>query len=280
MNQTNPLSKHFRQPAIYLKLPSQGKYWEEGSIELPATGELPVFPMTTRDEITLRTPDALMNGSGVVSVIQSCIPNILDPWKMPSIDVDACLVAIRIASYGNDMDINSKCPACSTTNDHTLELTGILDNISMPNYDDLIEYKGLKIKLKPQNYFAVNRVNNIRFKEEKILENLTKTDISAEEREINIRQLTEEMIDLNFVSLANSTEFVLTSEGNFVTDVDFIKEFYANAESALIREIQEHMAMVASTAGVKPYDTECTNCGQQYKTTIEFDYSNFFAQGS
>mgnify|MGYP003338068216 CR=1 FL=1 len=40
----NPLSKFFRIPAIYLTLPSGGKYWEPGSIEFPDSGELAVFP--------------------------------------------------------------------------------------------------------------------------------------------------------------------------------------------------------------------------------------------
>jgi hypothetical protein len=61
--------------------------------------------MTTKDEITLKTPDALLNGQGVVNVIESCCPAIKDAWAMPSIDVDATLIAIRIASYGNQMDL-------------------------------------------------------------------------------------------------------------------------------------------------------------------------------
>ena len=100
----NPLAKHFRQPAIYMKLPSQGRFWPSEALNLPATGAIPVYPMTAKDEIVLRTPDALMNGQGIIDVIQSCCPNIVDAWRMPSIDVDAVLVAIRIASYGNQMD--------------------------------------------------------------------------------------------------------------------------------------------------------------------------------
>jgi hypothetical protein len=56
----NPLKAFFRQPAIYLKLPSDGAYWPEDAIEFPANRELPVYPMTAVDEITYRTPDALV----------------------------------------------------------------------------------------------------------------------------------------------------------------------------------------------------------------------------
>ena len=58
----NPLKQYFRQPAIYLRLPTGGKYWPPGSIELTHNGEFSVYPMTAIDEITYRTPDALFNG--------------------------------------------------------------------------------------------------------------------------------------------------------------------------------------------------------------------------
>ena len=114
----NPLSKYFRQPAIYMDLPSRGKYWPDGTLDLPVTGKLAVYPMTTRDEITLRTPDALMNGTSVVDVIQSCCPSITNAWRMPSVDVDAVLIGIRIASYGNEMDFDTRCPYCKAENKH------------------------------------------------------------------------------------------------------------------------------------------------------------------
>ena len=280
MSQSNPLAKHFRQPAIFLKLPSKGAYWPKDSLELGVTGELPVYPMTTKDEITLRTPDALINGSGVVSVIQSCIPAILDPWAMPSVDIDACLISIRIASYGNDMNVSTPCPKCKHIDDHTIELTSTLDHIEMPNFDNVIVYKDLKIKLKPQTYFAVNRANSIRFKEQRILDLLATTDISAEDREANIKQITNEMVELNFESLAGSTEYILMSDGTRVTEQEFINEFYANTGSALIRVIQTSLVEIADSAGIKPYNNECTECGHHYKSSLEFDYANFFGIGS
>ena len=110
MTQPNPLQRFFRQPAIYIRLPSEGKYYPDGSITIPPNGELPVYPMTAMDEITYRTADALFNGSAVINVIKSCVPNIVDPWQMPTVDVDAVLVGIRIASYGHELELESRCP--------------------------------------------------------------------------------------------------------------------------------------------------------------------------
>lgn len=280
MTQSNPLAKHFRQPAIYLKLPSQGRYWPDGALTLSATGDLPVYPMTTKDEITLRTPDALMNGTGVVDVIKSCIPAIVDPWVMPNTDVDACLIAIRIASYGNDMDITSRCPNCKHTTDHTINLGESLEQISMPNYTNTLSADGLIITLKPQTYFSVNKSNSITYKEQRIIEVLNQSDISAEDREQNLRQVTDELIALNVDNLTSSTESILVSDGNKVTNSDHIREFYNNTSGALIKKIQDKLVEIASTSGIKPFNHTCEECATEFKTEIAFDYASFFAIGS
>src|SRR6056300_1622120 len=100
----SPLQKFYRQPKLYLSLPSDGKYYPPGVLETTETGEYPVYSMTAKDELAFKTPDALINGQSTVDVIQSCIPNIKNAWEMPSLDLDAALIAIRIATYGEHMD--------------------------------------------------------------------------------------------------------------------------------------------------------------------------------
>lgn len=75
-SKVNPLLGYMRQPKIYIRLPSNGLFWEEGSIDIPENNEFPVYSMTAKDELTFKTPDALMNGQAIVDVIQSCMPNI------------------------------------------------------------------------------------------------------------------------------------------------------------------------------------------------------------
>ena len=123
----NPLSKFYRQPKIYLSLPSKGKFYPEGAVEIPDNGEVPVFAMTAKDELTLKTPDALLNGAATVELIQSCIPNIKNAWAMPILDLDACLIAIRIATYGETMDVETTPPNTQTPAQYTIDLRQILD---------------------------------------------------------------------------------------------------------------------------------------------------------
>jgi hypothetical protein len=164
MNQSaNPLKQFFRQPAIYLRLPSGGEFWPDGSVDMPANQELPVFPMTAIDEITYRTPDALYNGQAVISVIQSCIPSIRDAWKMPTTDLNAALVAIRIASYGHEMEMITTCPSCNTDSEFVLDLRLILDKLKTGDFHKTLEHGDLVISFHPMNYYAQNISNQQQF---------------------------------------------------------------------------------------------------------------------
>lgn len=275
----NPLSKHFRQPAIYFKLPSGGKYWKDGSLSLSATGEVGVMPMTTKDEITLKTPDALLNGQGVVSVVQSCCPEIHNAWEMPATDVDATLIAIRIASYGNQMDFSATCPHCETSNDYAIDLGNTLSSIQEPNYTESITVEGLSVKIKPQNYAEVNRANMIAFEEQQILRSIGDMADNPQEAKERFDTHLKNIIDLNVNTLASQTESITTEDGQVVTDLAFITEFYNNATNKTIKTIQEYVNKLNVNGGVKPVDVNCNNeeCGKEFPITITFDYASFFA---
>jgi hypothetical protein len=276
----NPLAKHFRRPEIYFKLPSQGRFWPEGSLDLPVTGDIPVFPMTNADEITLKTPDALMNGSGIVSVIQSCCPNIIDAWKMPTVDVDALLIAIRVASYGNTMGVSTSCPTCGEEHDYDVNLSGLLDQARCPNYDQPVEYNGLKIKLHPQTYFSITQTNIVQFEEQKIAQALADSEIADEVRNARIKASMITLLELNEKLLVDSTEYIETDDGQQVSDPKFIAEFYKNTESRLIKTIEERMSEIAKEGALPLTKLSCQSCQHQYEMPLEFDYARFFVRGS
>ena len=96
------------------------------------------------DEIRFKTPDALMNGEGVVEVIQSCVPSIKDAWQVKSYDLDTILIAIRIATYGETMDINFTVPIANEQASHTLNLPAILEEIQRQEIKNECKTLGLK----------------------------------------------------------------------------------------------------------------------------------------
>ena len=275
----NPLAKHFRQPAIYLKLPSQGKFWPEGALNMPVTGELAIYPMTTRDEIMLRTPDALINGSGVVEVIQSCCPEIVNAWKMPSVDVDSVIIAIRIASYGSAMNFTSQCPACKNVDDYALVLQQALEQIQMPDYNTPVDVNNVKIKLKPQPYFELNKTNQAEFEEQKLMQAIQNTKLSDELRGIEINNHVNKLLEIGYQTLTTSTEYIET-DGQLVTNKDHIKEFYQNSHATVNKTVREKLNGINSQGSFKPMHVNCTECNHPFDIQITFDYAAFFGLGS
>lgn len=280
IEQQNPLAKFFRQPAIFIKLPSRGKWWDEGALENTENGELPVYSMTTKDEVLLKTPDALLNGQGVVDVIQSCIPNIKNAWKMPSVDVDTVLIAIRIATFGNKMSFDSKCTNCGESNEHEIELSETLDSIACPDYTQTVPYSTLKIKLHPQPYFSVNRTNEITFEEQRLLNVLNQDGIDPEIRQQKLSESMQRLVDLGIDSVTDSTEYIEFDDGERVANREFIKEFYSKAESSVVKQVQDKLGSIAEQSKIKPFKLHCNHCTKEYKAEITFDYSNFFGNGS
>jgi hypothetical protein len=281
MNQNNnPLQKHFRQPSIYIQLTSKGQFWKDGAVDLGVTGELPIYPMTAKDEVTLRTPDALLNGTSVVDVIQSCCPNIKNAWEMPSVDVDSTLIAIRIASYGQSMGVTSKCPKCNEEHDYDIDLHNVLAQIRMPDYNKtLTTTDGLVIKFKPINYLQVSKAAGIVFEEEKLIRALADTTTDEEVRKLDFAKRVDNMVNLNNENITNATESI-TAEGTIVSDPKFISEYYQNAQGSVLREVQDMIKQFSEEVSIKPIDTLCTSCNHEFKLNVEFDYSHFFAKGS
>lgn len=278
-NAANPLAQYYRQPAIYLKLPSDGRWWEEGALDMPVNRELPIFPMSARDEIVLKTPDALMNGQGVVDVIQSCCPNIRNAWRMPAIDVDAVLIAIRIATYGNNMSFDSDCPHCRTRNTHEIDLGGPLASISCPDFSSPVVYQDLKIKLRPQYYFASNQTNITQFEEQKILNTVNNSELDAETKSRIISESMQKVIDLGLAACANSTEYIELPDGSRVSNNEILLDFYRNAEIEVVKLLQERIGQIAEQTKIAPLDLECAECHSQYRSELMFDFANFFGQG-
>lgn len=280
--QTNPLSKLFRQPSIFMPLPSNGNYWKKDAIVIPQNGEVAVYPMTSRDEVILRTPDALINGQGMIDVIHSCIPDIKNAWGMPSTDVDAVLIAIRIASYGHQMDFDAECPHCGEVHTYSMDLRSMLDGIRTPNFAQDFEFdQQVVIRFKPQEYFNMNKINKMNFEIQKLAQAIE----AIEDEDVKTAEAVSQMdrlIELNLEILADSTESITLVEApdQSVTKRDFILEFYRNVPGSLVKRIQEAYGELAALGAVPKQQTPCGSCGQVFEMAVTFDYANFFAGGS
>ena len=271
----NPLKQYFRRPAIYLKLPSGGKYYPQGTLDMPVNGEVPVYPMTAVDEITTKTPDALFNGSAVVEIIKSCIPSIKDPWEIPLIDVDPILVAIRTATNGNNMDITSKCPACEEEASYGINLGNLLGTLQKGKYDEPLVLQDLTFKFKPLAYKQINKINQVQFEIQTVVMGLD----NIEDENLRKQKSTETMQKLNAlsVSLVSETIESITTPSAVVNEKEFIIDFLKNCEKQTFESLRNYAIKMRESSEIKPLKMKCIHCQHEYDQSLILNPTDFFA---
>lgn len=281
---TNPLTKYYRQPSIYVGLPTNGQYYDQEVFEPTTTGELPVLPMTAKDEMAFKTPDALMNGQATVDVIKSCMPNIKDPWKIVNYDLDTVLLAIRIATYGETMDITTTVPNINEQITHSVNLVAILEQLKGIQFKDtLVTKDNFTVKLKPLTYKDIVDTQVKTFQEQKTVAGITQSNLSEEEKTQRYVDSFKKLTDLNFSMMIDSIISITTPEGDEVTDRAQINEFLENAESRRVQEIQEGLIDLRNQAAIKPLKLQSTEdqikrgAPISFEVPLTFDNSNFFA---
>lgn len=275
----NPLAKHFRQPAIYVTLPSRGKFYPPTAIVMPPSGELPVFPMTAKDEITARTPDALFNGTSIVSIVTSCIPEIKDPWSIPSIDLNSILAAIRLASYGNEMEIGTSCPACQERSDFIVDLRTVLETVGIPDYDTPLTIGDLTFYFGPLSYKQQTEIALEQFESQKIIEMVSQADLSIEERNGHLGTAYRKIADVSISVVAKTLRAVKSPEA-MVTEYEHIREFLENCPKQLWETVRDKSVELRDNSEVKPLALTCPSCDHSYQQSFTLNMSNFFGTAS
>ena len=280
---TNPLNKYYRQPAIYISLPSKGKYYTAESYQQTETGEIPVMPMTAKDEIAFKTPDAMINGQATVDVIKSCCPNILDPWQLTNYDLDTVLLGIRIATYGETMDINATVPVVNEQISHTVNLPALLETVkNIEIKDSFTTETGFEVFVKPLTYKQTTNAQVKTFEQQKIVAAVGQSQMTDEQKSQKFAEAHKALTELNFEILSTSFSKIKTPDGQTVEDQNQIKEFLNNADSKTVNDLQNKMLEIRNQAQVKPIKLKTTEeqikkgAPVTFETPLTFDNSNFF----
>jgi len=279
---TNPLNKYFRQASIYVKLPS-GTDYPADVVTKSETGEIGIMPMTAKDEIRFKTPDALMNGQGVVDVIESCVPDIKDAWQIKSYDLDTILVAIRIATYGETMEINFNVPGANESVAHTVNLPAILDEIQKTKVDTAFKLKdGLKITVRPLTYRDMTSTSLQTFQQQKMYSAIQDSELPDEDKAKRFNDAFKKLTELNSSILLKNMASITMTDGTVITDAAHIKEFVDNANATVIKEIETKLMDLRTQGAVKPLKLKASEeqikkgAPASYEVPVTFDTSNFF----
>ena len=276
---SNPLAGWYRQPKIYVKLPSQGKFYPNGSLDISTNEEYAVYAMTAKDELMFKTPDALISGQATVEVIKSCIPAIKDPWLMPSIDLDFALIAIRIATYGETMEVGCKCPYCEAENSYDINLTAWLGLFNQFTFEETVVIDPLLVHIRPYTYKESTKASIRTLEQQKIFTIINDENISDEAKLNKFGESFVKLTDLTVNIIAECITKIETPTGSS-SDKAQIIEFINNCSKDVFQKISDHLSSMKEKIELKASDVKCGDCNKEFTLPITMDQANFFAAKS
>jgi len=193
------------------------------------------------------------------------------------------LVAIRIATYGETMEINFTVPGANEQVAHTVNLPAILDELRATKVDGHITLDdGLKITVRPLTYRDMTSTSLQTFQQQKMYTAIQDSQLSDEEKAKRFNEAFKTLTDLNASILLKNINSITMQDETEITDPAHIKEFVENANATLIKEIETKLTELRGQGAVKPLRLKATEeqikkgAPASYEVPVTFDTSNFF----
>ena len=282
--EANPLAQYYRKPGTYISLPSRGRFYNTAPA-LSDTGELAVYPMTAKDELALKNPDSLLNGEALKQVIASVCPDIKNVKEIPAPDIDAILVAMRMTSYGDDMELDV-AHGCAESQGKSQRITVGLGSVlstsrEIPESVGTVTLStGVTVTLRPYSLEAQSRLLRVQFNTMRSLQAAEASDRSVEEKAVIANQGYETLSTLSQELLAGSIVSVTLPDGVTVSRFDHIYEWVKNLDRASNERLDTELKEFNKYGITRTVEVTCDHCGEKYTSDMLFDPTAFFNVGS
>lgn len=274
----SPLSRYKRQPKLSIDLPSGGKFWQDNCCS--KFSEVEVYSMTAADEISTKTPDTLFSGQTTAAIIKNCVPAILDPWKMPVLDLTTVLAAIRMASYGQEYSMATTCPKCGEMGEYSVDLQAIIETYRGKDWQDQVYVDDLTFYLKPMSYEDMTEVQKNNFViQRQIVQQIMKME-DGQEKDQKLKDAYTSLAGIK-AKIVLGHVVAIEVDGETVTNRKEIEDFLIKeGEKKFYHAVEEVVVRNSNNWNIPPMRVKCSNeeCNHEWDFAIDLDYSNFFVQ--
>ena len=273
----NPLKGYFRQFKLFLKLPSGTSYYKPGIINFTDTGEIGIMPMTGKDELILKNPDALLNGEALVEVIKSCAPAVSDPRSLLTNDIDAIITAIRYATYNDALETELACPKCSHPTLFKLDLQYSLDNMAFLDSEYVVNLdSGLSVFVKPYSFPELLKGLHAQFEQSKITRAIESDSITEDQRVKLFATAFKDLSAITYSLMLNSVVKVVDESNNInVADKAFIEDFLQNIDKKSSDKIGDLIKEINQIGIKRSFTAVCEKCQNTWESEVDFNPVNF-----
>jgi hypothetical protein len=276
MENNSPLSKFKRQPKLYIDLPSKGIWYPKGTLD--KAEELEVYSMTANDEISIKTPDALYTGHAITRVIENCVPAIKNAWLIPMPDMDYILASIRLASYGEDIELSNTCSSCKNEDTYKLGIKYILDYTQSTGEKQTYEIavEGFKFFLRPLTYKEYTEIQQNTIQIQRTLyQSIAKME-EGEEKQKRIDEMYTKLADITKFAVCTTIIRVETPEGETEDNPKFIQDFLINGDKEFFNAVKKAYLDNQDVTKLPKVSVTCSQCDHEDEATPNLDYASFF----
>lgn len=282
MNNMNPLSKYTKIEEIYIKLPTNNKIpYVPGALDNESV-ECGVCARSARDELLFNNPEALMNGQAVVNVIENCVPNVKDASKLYVSDIEALLIAIKLATKEKTYDINTKCPSCEKEGSFERDLQYLINTMTYLEEAPVLALdSGLVLYFSPITWHLHSEMATDLYKLRQEMKVNDKLELSDEEKIRFGNTIVEKMAEFQFKNICESIRYIELpdDESTKVEDKKFIKEWVAEQPKAVLTQIMQSIEEMNRIGISNEMDVVCSECNHEWTLEgIRFDPTSFFTQ--
>jgi hypothetical protein len=274
----NPLKQFFRQTKFYIKVPSGTKYYQPGVIEFTEGGEVGILPMTGKDELALKNPDALLNGEALIEVITSCVPGVKNPRALLTNDINALITAVRYATYNDTLETTINCPNCTHENTYNLDLQYALDNMTLLEPEYFVQLDNVTVFVRPYAFPELLKGLHSQFEQSKLAKAIENQGISDIQRSEIFTKAFKEIAVIKFELLSQAVQKVVyTTDGQEqnVTEKRFIKEFLQNINKKDVDKVGDLVDEINAVGIKKTFTAKCEKCEHSWENEIDFNPVNF-----
>lgn len=283
----NPLNRYFRRAALWVRLPTNGRWYRNGEITLNEHNEVRICGLSAIDDIMLNTPDALFNGHALESVIKSCVPDVNDVRSLMQPDLDAIFLGIKSATNNGKFDVDRRCPKCQHENTFEMQCVHLLDRMSYVEDADTVlrVNEDLTVHLRPYDYTMRGMVIHKQLEEQRLITEVDKggEEIDEFQRADMMARSIERITRLTFEMVSRTITSIVIRDhrdgtGTTVTNGEHINEWLVSVDKNTADAIVEAVNRLNNIGPPKEIGIACQSCNHEWLEPINFDPALFFAR--
>jgi hypothetical protein len=277
-------------PQIEIALPTLAAFYPTGEVlrDFADPYRITVSALSVLDESAFRDPLMLLSGHAVGKMIHRVCRAVNDSGRLADLDVQAILIACRMASYGSDMKLEHSCSQCKTKNTLSVDLNehiirfGSFTPEQFERFDLDIPTIGQKVRLQPMVYQdAVDMTMTM------VRSNIT-AEMFDETNKDNPNQLTDEFIDMyrkqfdanistNIESICASIFAITTKSGKIVSNRDMIREWLLAVSTDVVKMITDRIGEINHDIRERSrLEYNCMECDHVNTFYMELDPQKLF----